>query len=66
MAKRTCCAAVAIYSDHDDAEPIVAVGYSKEACENALAWKVAVHCQGDEHGSEPWVTYPAVEQTYED
>ncbi len=66
MAKRTVWAAVAVYGPEDDVDPIVAVGHSKEAAENALQWRLMVHCQDDAEGAEQWIAYPADEYTYDD
>jgi hypothetical protein len=55
-----------VYGPKDDVDPIVTVGHSKEAVENKLAWAISVHCQDQPEGVEFWITYPAVEHTYED
>jgi hypothetical protein len=65
MAKRTVWVAVAVYGPEDDIEPIVATGHSKEAAENALEWKLSVHCQDDIEGTEHWITYPAEEHPFD-
>jgi|SoiMethySBSTD1v2_1073268.scaffolds.fasta_scaffold1618907_2 hypothetical protein len=66
MPKRIVWTAVAVYAPEDDVDPLVAVGHSKEAAENALQWRLMVHCQDDAECIEQWIAYTAEEHTFED